>query len=97
MFCTNCGEKVVEPETTCPKCGTQIGKRKQEGGVSKGLLWAGYLCPIFLPFAGFLIGLVIGIILLTKGRTGHGIAQILISVTILIFILYQFYSRPMFY
>ena len=52
---------------------------------STGLIIAGYICGflslLIIPPALGLAGTVIGIINLTKGSTGHGIAQILISVT----------------
>ena len=57
--------------------------KKEEGG--KGLIIAGYVCGflsllLFPPALG-LAGTVCGIVNLTKGRVGHGLAQIIISVT----------------
>ncbi len=53
------------------------------------LIVAGYTCGglslFILPPALGLAGLVCGIINLTKGQTGHGIAQIIISVSCAIF------------
>jgi len=50
---------------------------------STGLISAGYICAflallIVPPFLG-LAGLIIGIVNLTKGNTGHGITQIILS------------------
>jgi len=51
----------------------------------KSLLTAGYLCALvalfFVPPAFGIAALVIGIIVLAKGRVGHGIALIVIAVT----------------
>lgn len=49
-----------------------------------GLIVAGYICSIlallcFPPVLG-LAGFVIGIVNLTKGSTGHGVAQIVLAV-----------------
>jgi hypothetical protein len=53
------------------------------------LIGAGYICGglslVVLPPALALAGIVCGIINLTKGSTGHGLAQIIISVTCGIF------------
>ena len=52
---------------------------------STGLIAAGYICGglslLIVPPALGLAGTVIGVVNLTKGSTGHGIAQIIISVT----------------
>jgi len=57
----------------------------ESSGSSTGLIAAGYICGVLslliLPPALGLAGFVIGIINLTKGSVGHGIAQIIISVT----------------
>ena len=49
------------------------------------LIASGYICGLlsilFCPPALGLAGFVIGIVNLTKGSVGHGIAQIIISVT----------------
>jgi hypothetical protein len=54
-----------------------------------GLIVAGYICGVLslflLPPALGLAGTVCGIVNLVRGRTGHGIAQIIISVTCGIF------------
>lgn len=43
---------------------------------SEGLVVAGYVTAVLLPFVGF----IIGCILLGKDRTGHGIGAILLSI-----------------
>lgn len=54
-------------------------------GNINGLIVAGYICGglslLILPPALGLAGTVCGIVTLAKGKTGHGIAQIIISVT----------------
>ena len=51
----------------------------------KSLLIAGYLCALvalfFVPPAFGIAALVIGIIVLAKGRVGHGVALVVIAVT----------------
>ena len=46
--------------------------------VSKWLLFFGYAGAIFLP----IVGLIIGIVLLVKKATGHGVAVLAISIAI---------------
>jgi len=71
-----------------------LSPRRKQSNVTKpvsttpsgsGLIAAGYICGglslICLPPGLGLAGLVIGIVNITKGHTGHGIAQIIISVT----------------
>ena len=52
---------------------------------NSGLILVGYVCCfvalLFLPPAFGLAGFVIGIVTLTKGRTGHGVVLIILSVT----------------
>ena len=52
---------------------------------NSGLIVAGYICGglslLLLPPALGLAGTVCGIINLSRGYTGHGIAQIVLSVT----------------
>jgi hypothetical protein len=55
---------------------------RKSGG---GLIAAGYVCGLLaiaiLPIPLGITGFVLGIVNLTKGSTGHGIAQMIISLT----------------
>lgn len=51
-----------------------LGQQRQKA--SDGLVAAGYIFALLIPFIGF----IIGFILLGKDRTGAGIASILISI-----------------
>ena len=61
----------------------------ESNGSSTGLIAAGYICGglslLILPPALGVAGTVIGIVNLTKGSVGHGIAQIIISVSCALF------------
>jgi hypothetical protein len=61
----------------------------ENSGSSTALIAAGYICGglslFLLPPALGLAGIVCGIVNLVRERTGHGIAQIVISVTCAIF------------
>lgn len=64
---------------------------------SQSFITAGYLAPflalIVFPPAFGLLGVVLGIVNLVRGRAGHGVAQILLSVTCgLIGMLIGFYT-----
>ena len=86
-FCPYCGKEVAVGDSFCPKCGHRldIGLTTGERQQSKTLVVSGYVCAVLalfiFPIGLGIAGLVIGIINLTKGRVGHGIAQIVIAVT----------------
>jgi len=91
MFCKNCGNEIANEAAICVKCGvaTDNFKESSKKSSSKGLIVAGYACGaislLFFPPGFALAGTVIGIMNLTKGQTGHGIAQVVISITCGIF------------
>ena len=59
------------------RSGPTIATRLSRGGVISGwLLFFGYAGAIFLP----IVGLIIGIALLVKKATGHGVAVLAISI-----------------
>ena len=78
-FCANCGKEVSEGVKFCPECGK--GLKRESNSM---IVW-GYVCGgvafFFFPIGFGIAGVVIGIINLTKGRVGHGIAQIVIATT----------------
>jgi len=88
--CPFCAEEIRDEAIKCKNCGSMLQSDATSNVVvgkksSTGLIVAGYICgflalAIFPPALG-IAGLVIGILNLTKGRTGHGIAQIVISIT----------------
>lgn len=79
-FCPNCGREVGEGIRFCPECGKTLRKE------SNSLVVWGYACGVaalfFFPIGFGIAGVVIGIMNLTRGRVGHGIAQIAIAVTL---------------
>lgn len=82
MFCKKCGSEYSEDAVYCNKCGLPT-ESSASAPVSDGLLIAGYLCAFIIP----LIGLILGIIVTSKGSTGHGIA-IIISTLLMCFSLF---------
>lgn len=79
-FCPYCGAEVREDTRFCSGCGERLKKQ------SKSLVVWGYVCGVLALFIfpiGFgIAGAVIGIVNLTKGRVGHGVAQIVIAATL---------------
>ena len=89
VICPSCGAPTSGvPSLQLSDTINPIGSSNPSGG-SNTLVISGYLCAIislvFLPPAFGLAGMVIGIINLTRGKVGHGIAQIVLSVTLPIF------------
>ena len=83
-FCGQCGTAPPRlPIEEAKKVLTDKPGRKQQAETS--LLIAGYTCALvallFLPSAFALAGFVIGIIVLIRGRVGHGVALIVLATT----------------
>src|SRR6267378_2294272 len=92
--CPHCGAplSVTESDTSAPKYHVPPPRPAATSAVplqpptgNKGIIAAGYICAfisllLFPPGFG-IAGLALGIIVLTKGNTGHGIAITVLSVT----------------
>jgi curved DNA-binding protein CbpA len=92
--CPHCGTKLRLPisshvlSVTCPTCRANFDHQNEavfEGPSSAGFIAAGYICGILalfiLPPAFALAGFMIGLVNVSKNRIGHGVAQIVISVS----------------
>jgi len=89
IFCPDCGKEVSESATNCPNCAYPLSKLKNQKPTyppiyqNNQLVIAGYIAVILsfiiFPIFFMLIGIILGIINLTKGATGHGILQIILS------------------
>jgi hypothetical protein len=73
-------EKLTRPRFPTKPTTNMTEENKNSG---KGLIAAGYICGglalLILPIPLGLAGFAIGVVNLTKGRTGHGVAQMIIS------------------
>src|ERR1035438_3899762 len=87
-FCGHCGTAtsasgIVARKEVQPYLPIEQAKKASTG--MKSLLTAGYVCAlvalIFLPPAFSLAAIVIGILVLARGKVGHGIAIIVIGAT----------------
>ncbi len=76
-------------DRSASSCRNAVVPSRREASSDGGLIVAGYVCAVvallFFPPAFGIAGLVIGIVNLSRGSTGHGIAQIVLSVTCAIF------------
>ena len=89
IFCPDCGKEVSDSATNCPNCAYPLSKLKNQTPTyppiyqNNQLVIAGYIAVILsfiiFPIFFMLIGIILGIINLTKGATGHGILQIILS------------------
>lgn len=70
VFCRGCGKEIHESATTCPQCGAQQEKQSEAAQVA-GKPWGTVRMMIYGAFSFFapLIGLIAGIIGLTKAHT----------------------------
>lgn len=89
IFCPDCGKEVSDSASNCPNCAYPLSKLKNQEPIytpiyqNNQLVIAGYIA-VFLSFFIFpiffmIIGVILGIINLSKGATGHGILQIVLS------------------
>jgi len=69
MFCKECGSEISANAVVCTKCGVPTHKATE---VSQGILVAGYALAFIMP----LIGGIVGIYLMAKGKPEHGIGTL---------------------
>ena len=78
MFCSSCGNQMMDQADVCPKCGVvpkNVATAKS-GTVGGRTIVYSYILAIVLPLFGF----IAGIYLLCKKQAGHGVACIVISI-----------------
>ena len=87
VFCPDCGKEVSDSATNCPNCSYPITKlRNNNTTIYKinELIIVGYIAiflSIFIfPIFFMLIGIILGVVNLTRGSIGHGILQIILSI-----------------
>ena len=87
IFCPDCGKEVSDSAIACPNCAYPLSKLNSQISYpihpNNQLIIAGYLAIflslLILPIFFMLVGIILGIINLTKGAIGHGILQIVLS------------------
>lgn len=87
IFCPDCGKEVSDSAITCPHCAFPLNRIKSNATYhaiqSNQLVVAGYivvfLSLLILPIIFMITGIVIGVINITKGSSGHGILQIILA------------------
>lgn len=87
MFCKKCGAEICNEAVVCVKCGVPTGvaavtaeDAKKEASI-KTKITCGWIGAFVIP----IIGLICGLLLLTKGKAGHGIGQIAVSIFMMFF------------
>lgn len=84
VICPKCGVPQKSEDSENAFSATGRGPRSVKQAQSTALIAAGYVCAVvsllILPPVFALIGLIIGIINLTRNHVGHGIAQIVLSI-----------------
>ena len=76
MFCSSCGSSLAEKAVICPKCGSPTENFKKSDEVSDRTITASYIGGAILP----LIGVIMGLYLLIKGKVAHAIGIIVLSI-----------------
>ena len=84
MFCKSCGEELLAEAVICPKCGSpteNFTKEKSSGEVSVTLIVFGYILAALMP----LIGGIIGIYTMVKGKPGNGVGIMVVALIMFFF------------
>lgn len=89
IFCPDCGKEVSDSASSCPNCAYPLTKLKpqaqnytpiyQNNQLVIAVYIAVFISFFIFPFLFMLIGIILGIVNLSKGATGHGVLQILLS------------------
>lgn len=95
VYCPECGTQSSDQAIACPKCAYPISKIFGKKPISTveyepveeshdTLIAFGYISAVvsllFIPILFMLIGIILGIITITKGETNHGTAHIILSI-----------------
>lgn len=88
IACTKCGYPISKIKTVHNNTNQSTVNHniKPVEGISTdtGLIVTGYILAgislLFFPFLFALVGLIIGVITISKGHTGHGVAHIVLSI-----------------
>lgn len=82
--CKHCGSMLNKQNGNIGESNTVAASVPQKTQSGKGTIVAGYICGflaiLILPPILGIAGLILGIVNITKGNAGHGIAQIIISI-----------------
>ncbi len=86
MYCKNCGNEIANAAIMCVKCGVPTNVKSVESAdtskpMTQGELIAGWLGAVFIP----LIGVIIGIVAMTRGRIGLGCGMLALSIFMFFF------------
>lgn len=77
MYCKSCGAEINNEAIMCVKCGVPTGAAAKEGkDLTQGEKVGGWLGAFFFP----IIGIIVGIVALTRGKVGQGIGMIAVSI-----------------
>ncbi len=86
MFCRACGAEIADDAVVCVKCGRATGvalvpaqapfQAVPAAEDATGLTIAGFLLALVIP----LIGLILGIVLLSKSKLGTGMGVVVLSI-----------------
>jgi hypothetical protein len=78
MYCSSCGSQIALNAVICPKCGvaTSNFNVNNKNIATAGYVVASYIASFILP----IVGVILGIYLLCKGRPGHGLGSLVLSI-----------------
>lgn len=89
IHCPDCGTEVSDKAKVCPRCSypiSAIGKTRMSDDNSTPYVWLGYvsacLSLFFFPILFMVAGIACGVYCISRHDSGHGIAQIALSLVL---------------
>ena len=80
MFCSYCGNQILDQAVVCPKCGVvpKNSSSAKPDTVARRTIVCSYILAIVIPLFGFFAG----VYLLCKKLAGHGVACMVLSILV---------------
>jgi predicted nucleic acid-binding Zn ribbon protein len=75
QYCPSCGKTISDNAMMCPFCGFAKRKSESKDNTTSLVVW-GWIGALFFP----ILGVILGIVLMTKQRVGHGVSILIVSI-----------------
>lgn len=76
MYCKNCGKELADTAVFCVQCGATTEQKALGATVGNGTIVTGFVLAVFMP----LIGIIIGIYTMAKGKVPQGIWMCVLAI-----------------
>ena len=84
MYCPNCGEKLEENDSICPRCGCSINRTQGSiitpGKETNVFAIVGFIFSFFIGTVGLIFG-IIGLVRSKKTKSGEGLSIAAVTIS----------------